>query len=106
MQIAKVTVITSAILGIAAVGALVGFKADRPAWASELMVVQLIAEDAKRLAVSQALRLNDIRSNENAWAIQTYLKTGDPVPPYLRELEADLKRERRDLDDAWKKITQ
>ena len=109
--------LASAVMAIAGLAALVGFKADRPAWSSDivairtefeggLQIAQATAEDAQRRSVSQALRLNDIRTGENQQAIFDMVSKGQQVPGFLRELEADLKRERRDLDAIWKELTQ
>ena len=102
---------------IVALLALTGWQVPRPAWSNDLAdmrseftagirVAQASADDAQRMAVSQALRLNDIRTGENKQAQDGYIQKGQQVPSFLRELEADLHRERRDLDARWEALIQ
>ena len=109
--------IATSIVAIVALLALTGWQVPRPAWSNDLATIrseytagikiaQAKAEDAQRMAVSQALRLNDLRTGENRQAQALYIQQGQQVPPFLRELEADLKRERRDLDARWQELIQ
>jgi len=104
-----------AILAIASAAALIGFKADRPAWSSDLVVIrseftegiklaQATAEDAQRLSVSQALESTQLQLYRNADKQNTHKAQGEAIPEDLIKERLVLERRARRFQSKLDKL--
>jgi len=88
----------SAVLAIAAVAALVGFKADRPAWSSDIILVQAQIDEVDQLATQEALDANQLRIFQNRREQEQIKTQGKSVPDYLFQEQVILEGKKDKLE--------
>lgn len=96
--------VAAVIVSVGGAFAVLGIESPRPAWASEIRLLQKQIFELDNIITSQQLDDTMLRIYQNLREQQLYINDNDPIPDFLLLEQTELESRKRELEDRLEAI--